>query len=89
MSDKVQPVSRNRRAGFVFATVAAAFLISTGLSIWGAETEVIKVVAGKMLDLAQMLGIIYVSASSVDYTFKPLLSRKFKDFDVDEEERKD
>ena len=62
------PVSRKRRATFVFCVVAAAFVTSLGLAMSGTDTAIAGIVAGKMLDLAQVLGVIYVSASAFDYS---------------------
>lgn len=68
-----QPVSRSRRASFVFAVVAfglvtcAAFVGLSSAGVLIINTSLIKTYVETMLGLATAISLGYVGTSSIDY----------------------
>lgn len=72
MADKIdqnEVVNRNRRARFVFITVAGCLITAT---IMGFRTDLVtkvnELVADGLISLAMFLSISYVAGSSLDYS---------------------
>lgn len=80
---KIQPVDRKRRAIYVFAFTSAAVTSSILMAFTGQDSAIAKLVAGKLLDLAEVLAFIYVSASAFDYSVGNALKLNMKNKNVE------
>lgn len=61
-----EPVSRTRRAYYIFSVTAFSLISSVGLIIFGYESTISEKVALSLLDLVQVFGIVYVTAGVID-----------------------
>lgn len=67
----------------MFSFTSVSVISSIGLAFLGNDSAIAKLVAGKLLDLSEVLAFIYVSASAFDYSVGNAMKLNFKNKSLD------